>query len=127
MPLLLLLLLRRTAGVLCTLAFALASTPASPARADEPAAAPGERARAAALGERGQLGLDLLAGGSAMLAATAAGATLLEAVTAPDDGRNKPAHPEIVQVSGFATITLASLSAGLIVVGGALLMSDVRE
>ena len=73
----------------------------------------------------GTLGVGLLAAGTGLAATTAAGVTLMQAITAPDDNRNKPAHPEITQVSGFVTVALGSLSAGMILVGGALVLHDV--
>ncbi len=79
------------------------------------------------MGGTGRLGVGLLAVGAALATSTAAGVTLLQAVTTPDDNRNKPQHPEIVQVSGFATITLASLSAGLMIFGAGLVAEDAVQ
>ena len=72
-----------------------------------------------------RVGVGLMAGGAALAATTAAGVTLLQALITPDDHRNKPNNPELVQVSGFVTVALGSLSAGLVLVGAALWLNDV--
>lgn len=75
--------------------------------------------------DRGKVGVALMAGGAALATTTAAGVTLLQALTTPDDNRNKPQHPELTQVSGFVTVALGSVSAGIFLVGSALWLNDV--
>ncbi|OGQ11706.1 MAG: hypothetical protein A2138_15685 [Deltaproteobacteria bacterium RBG_16_71_12] len=69
-------------------------------------------------------GVGLLAGGSALLAVTATGAVLVEAVTRPDDRDDEIAHPEVLQVLNFGTMVLGAASIGAMVAGGALVVSE---
>src|SRR4051794_37112475 len=75
----------------------------------------------------GRVGVGLLAGGAALAATTAAAAALLEAVTTPDDNRNKPQHPEVTEVTGFVTVAVGSLAAGLVIAGGAIVLEDAVQ
>lgn len=89
-----------------------------------------EHAASAASAERAvtaDFGLILLGSGAALLSSTASGYVLLEALTTPDDNRNPQQHPELVQAGGFAALTLASLSAGLMLVGAAILVEEDLE
>lgn len=94
---------------------------ASPRAADVPA---GGAQAAAEPALALPLGLGLLGGGAALLAATATSVTLLEQLTKSDDGRNPQRFPDLVQAGGFAALTLASMSAGLLLVGAAVVIDD---
>lgn len=72
-------------------------------------------------------GLLLLGGGAALLATTASGYVLLEALTTPDRSQSPQPFPELVQVAGFGALTLASVSAGLMLLGGGMLLVDGDE
>lgn len=118
---------RRLAPVTAALLVALlGASLASPARAEDPADAPPAPPLKPEQ-EGADLGLSLFGGGAALLAGTAAGFVLLEAVTTPDDNRNPQQYPELVQAGGFAALTLASLSAGLMLLGGGLLLEENLE
>jgi hypothetical protein len=72
----------------------------------------------------GRVGLGLLAGGAALATATAAGVTLMQAVTHPDDDRTPPQNTDYVQISGFVTVAVASVAAGLMIAGGAMVLDE---
>lgn len=120
------------------LAFLVASTAA---RAQEPVVdgaaadaslAPGAQAPAPRVGRSldggGRLGIALLGGGAALAASTAAATSLIEAVSRNDlDANAPPKNPDLVQVSGFVTVSLMSASVGVMLLGGALLANDLAD
>ena len=69
-------------------------------------------------------GVGLLAGGSALLAATATGAALLEALTRPDDPNDEVEHPELLQGATFTSMILGAGSVALMLAGGALVIAE---
>ena len=119
-------------SVALLLTFALA-TPIkdAPLPADESAAgtaaafadgAPVEQVKAPSA--RRVWGVALLAGGSAVLAASATSAALVEAITRPDDPDDELEHPEVLQGIAFGTMVVAAASAGAMLAGGALIASE---
>lgn len=105
------------------LVVALASQTADPV--DPPAAVDPEERQ---LGENGQLGVALLGAGAVVAASTASTTALLEAVTRNDaDPDAPPRNSELVQVSGFVVISLLSVSAGVMLLGGALVAEDLAN
>lgn len=97
---------------------------ALPVRAAEPATAAVSSEPPGSAPVVGPLGLALLGGGAAVLATTASSVILLEQLTASDDNRNPPRFPELVQASGFAALTLASMSAGAMLLGAAMILEE---
>lgn len=80
------------------------------------------------LGDTGKLGVALLGGGAATAASTGAATALLEALSRDDaDPEGPPRNPEIVQVTGFVVVGLMSVSAGVMLLGGALLADDLAD
>ena len=80
------------------------------------------------LRDGGRLGLALLGGGAALAASTAALSSLIEALSRDDrDANAPPKNPELVQVSGFVSVSLMSASVGVMLFGGALLANDLVD
>lgn len=112
--------------------------PVASARAQDPAdpvdAAPTESAPESApesartLRDGGRVGLALLGGGAALAASTAAASALLEATSKNDtDPGAPPKNPNLVQVGGFVSVSLLSMSVGVMLLGGALLANDLAD
>ncbi len=81
-----------------------------------------------ALDDGGRLGLALLGGGAALAAVTATTTSLIEALSTNDlSVTAPPRNPELVQVSGFVTISLLSASVGVMLLGGAILVNDLVD
>ncbi len=80
------------------------------------------------LGDTGKLGVALLGGGAAAAASTGAATALLEALSRDDtDPQGPPKSSELVQFTGFLVVGLMSLSAGVMLLGGALLADDLAD
>lgn len=102
-----------------TAAFTLVLALAAPVEAP-----PSEQPKAQAPSALRVWGVGLLAGGSALLAVTATGAALMEAVTRPDDSDDEVAHPEVLQLITFGSMVLGAVSIGTMVAGGALVVAE---
>ena len=95
---------------------------------DSAAASATAERNGSSLGNDGRLGLLVLASGAALLATTASAGALLEALSRNDVNANAPPkNPEFVQVSGFLSVSLLSLSVGALLLGSALLTSDLTD
>lgn len=80
------------------------------------------------LGDNGKLGVALLGGGAAAAASTGAATALLQALSRDDqDPDGPPRNPELVQLTGFLVVGLMSVSAGVMLLGGALLADDLAD
>ena len=109
----------------------LSLTVAAAAHAQDPvdvAPTPNQGSEGRALGDTGKLGVALLGGGAAAAASTGAATALLEALSRDDaDPEGPPKNPEIVQFTGFVVVGLMSVSAGVMLLGGALLADDLAD
>jgi hypothetical protein len=112
-----------------SLALALALTFAANAHAQDPVdTAPVKADEGRALGDTGKLGVALLGGGAAAAASTGAATVLLEALSRDDSNVDgPPKNPEVVQFTGFLVVGLMSVSAGVMLLGGALLADDLAD
>lgn len=103
--------------------FALAGAARAQVPVDPPTADEGRP-----LGDTGKLGVALLGGGAAAAASTGAATALLEALSRDDaDPQGPPKSSELVQFTGFLVVGLMSLSAGVMLLGGALLADDLAD
>ncbi|MBI1947541.1 MAG: hypothetical protein HYS27_17755 [Deltaproteobacteria bacterium] len=111
--------------VALTLVLALAApAEATPAATPEDGAPEATTPAATAPSAQRVWGVGLLAGGCALLAVTATGAALVDAVTRPDDRDDERAYPEVLQAITFASMLLGAASLGAMVAGGALVVTE---
>lgn len=109
-------------------AFALVIGLATAAHAQDPVDTAPTPDEGKALGDTGKLGVALLGGGAAAAASTGAATALLDALSRDDaDPDGPPRNPEIVQFTGFVVVGLMSVSAGVMLLGGALLADDLAD
>lgn len=113
----------------CLLATATRAQEPVEAAPDEAApmeAAPMEVAPAVAAKDQ-TLGLSLFAGGSALLVSTAVATTLIETLATSDSGETPAIDAGQRQVATFIAISTASVSAVILLVGGALLIETPTD
>ena len=119
----------RLLALVVLLAFASgarAQDPVDPPKDTEAVAPKADEGRK--LGDNGKLGVALLGGGAAVAASTGAATALLEALSRDDaNPTGPPKSSELVQFTGFVVVGLMSVSAGVMLIGGALLADDLAD
>jgi hypothetical protein len=115
--------------VRCRLAASLVTALlSSSAPAQEPVSDSASAEQRRALRDGGRVGVILLGGAAGLAASTAAASSLIEALSRNDTNPSAPpVNPELVQVSGFVTVSLMSVSVGAMLLGGALLANDIAD